>query len=125
MGMDSALREKLDEAHQRRTNGDYENARHLYEDVLAAGLDSSESAEVRWGYGLVLQYTGAFDEALAELERAHREAPDNADYFLHLAMTRLMLGDFDRAVAELTEIEEKFPDTAAADEATKQLSYFR
>ncbi|MFQ5809462.1 MAG: tol-pal system YbgF family protein [Armatimonadota bacterium] len=123
--MDSALREKLDTAHQHRIGGVYQSARSLYEDVMAAHPRRDELAEARWGLGLVLQFTGLFDESLAELERAHQDAPENVDYLLCLAKTRLMLGDFDRAVAELQEIEEKFPDTPAAEEAKKQLAYFR
>ena len=122
--MESALRDKLDKAHQNRINGDYEAARRLYEDVIATSPRPPESAEVRWGYGLVLQFTGLFDESLAELERAHDEDPDNADYFLCLAKTRLMLGDFEQATRELHEIEAKFADTPAAEEAKTQLSYF-
>ncbi|MGD8237721.1 MAG: tetratricopeptide repeat protein [Armatimonadota bacterium] len=123
--MDSALRKKLDTAHGHRIDGDYESARSVYEDVIAADLEPGESAEVRWGLGLVLQFIGLFDESLAELERAHEDAPENADFLLCLAKTRLMLGDFDRATGELQEIEEKFPDTPAAEEAKKQLAYFR
>jgi len=122
--MDPALREKLDEAHQQRIGGDYEAAGRLYQDVIAADLEPLESAEDRWGHGLVLQFTGLFDESLAELARAHEEAPDNADYLLHLAKTRLMLGDFDGAVRELQEIAAKHPGTPEAEEAKKQLSYF-
>ncbi len=123
--MDSALQENLDTAHQHRVGGDYEAARSGYEAVMAGDLEPTESAEVRWGLALVLQFTGLFDESLAELERAHEDAPDNVEYLLCLAKTRLMLGDFDRAMGELQEIEEKFPDTPAAEEAKKQLEYFR
>ena len=123
--MDSTLRDKLDQAHRHRLDGDYESARRLYEDLVAADPQPPDSAEVRWGYGLVLQFTGAFDESLAELEQAHDEDPANVEYLLCLAKTRLMLGDFDHAVADLQEVEEKFPGTPAAAEAAKQLAYFR
>jgi tetratricopeptide (TPR) repeat protein len=123
--MDAALREKLDQAHRQRLDGDYESSRRLYEELLADGPEPPESAEIRWGYGMVLQFTGLFDECLTELERAHQEDPDNADFHLHLGKTRLMLGDFDGAVRELEEIEQKFPDTPEAEEAKKQLGYFR
>ena len=42
--MDSALREKLDEAHKHRIAGDYEAAQRLYEDLIAAEPQPPEPA---------------------------------------------------------------------------------
>lgn len=122
--MDPALRAKLDDAHQARINGEYDRARELYQELLGASSEPKEEAEVHWGLGLVLQFTGLFDECLVELEAAAAGDPDNAGFLLDLAKTRIMLGDYDRGCEELNDIVRRFPNTPEAQEARKQLSYF-
>jgi tetratricopeptide (TPR) repeat protein len=121
--MDPALRAKLDAAHGARTEGEYDRARALYEELIPQAGEAA-AAEAHWGLGLVLQFTGLFDECLVELQAAHEAQPESAKYYLDLAKTRLMLGDYDQAREDLNEIVRRFPDGPEAQEARKQLSYF-
>jgi len=81
--------EMLEQAHEHRINGEYDEAIDLYQQVLT---DQAELAEALWGLGLSLMNTGEFDEALEIIVRACDAEPDNQLYLLDAGRHYTTLG---------------------------------
>ncbi|MGC9317557.1 MAG: tetratricopeptide repeat protein [Armatimonadota bacterium] len=113
--------ETLEQAHDHRINGDYDEAMQLYEQVLA---DDAENAEALWGMGLSLMNTGEFDEALERIAQAAELEPSNQQYLLDAGKHYTMLGMYDEAKPYFERVIEIDPSSKHGVEAQKQLSYY-
>ena len=83
-----------------------------------------ENGSITDTYGWILHLQGDYERALAILERALRQSPDNADVKFHLAATYAKLGNKTRARAILTDLLETnsaFPSRAEAEEIARRL----
>ena len=112
--------EVLEQAHECRISGQYDEAMALYNQVLP---DTPEHAEALWGLGLSLMNTGDFDGSLEALAAAVKAEPDNGLYLVDVGKHYTMLGMYDEAKAFFDKIIELDPHGEHAGEAQKQLSY--
>ncbi len=113
--------EVLEQAHECRINGQYDEAMALYNQVLA---DTPEHAEALWGLGLSLMNTGEFDDALEAIVRACDLEPANQLYLLDAGKHYTMLGMYDEAKPFFEGVIELEADSEYGLEAQKQLSYY-
>ncbi len=118
MGADS---EALQEAHENRINGQYDEAIELYNQILA---DDPEHAEALWGVGLSLMNTGEFDDALEKICQAAELEPQNQLYLLDAGKHYTMLGMYDEAKPFFEKVVELDAASKHGVEAQKQLSYY-
>ncbi len=113
--------EVLEQAHEHRINGEYDEAIELYRQVLA---EDPDSAEAMWGLGLSLMNIGEFDEALETIVQACEAEPDNQLYLLDAGKHYTMLGMYDEAKPFFERVVELDADSKHGVEAQKQLSYY-
>jgi tetratricopeptide (TPR) repeat protein len=116
-----AVGEMLEQAHEHRTNGEYDVAIELYQQVLAA---EPELAEALWGLGLSLMNTGEFDQALETIVHACEADPQNQLYLLDAGKHYTMLGMYDEAKPFFERVVALGADTKYGVDAQKQLSYY-
>jgi len=114
-------RNVLDQAHTCRVDGNYDDARTLYEQMLACCPDE---AECWWGMGLTIMNQGEFDEAIECLKKAAELAPDSQRYILDLGKHYAMLGMDEEAKAAFERVVEMDPNSREGAEAGTQLSYY-
>jgi tetratricopeptide (TPR) repeat protein len=120
--MDASVEQKLASAHRARTELDYDQAKSLYESVLAA---ESDCAEALHGLGFVLMMGyGQFDEGLQLMEKAAELAPRDQDIVLDLAKSYAMLGHDEKVKPLLEHVIALGETTKAAQEARKQMQYY-
>ncbi len=113
--------EVLEQAHELRINGQYDEAIELYREVLAA---DPGCAEALWGLGLSLMNIGEFDEALELIVQATDADPENQLYLLDAGKHYTMLGMYDEAKPFFERVIELDPESKYGVEARKQLSYY-
>jgi len=120
--MDASLEQNLASAHQARIKLDYDEAKSLYESVLAV---ESACAEALHGLGFVLMMGyGEFDGGLELMEKAAELAPDSQQIVLDLAKSYAMLGHDDRVKPLLERVIRLDETTNEAREARKQMQYY-
>ena len=120
--MDASLEQNLASAHQARIKLDYDQAKSLYQTVLAA---ESGCAEALHGLGFVLMMGyGEFDEGLGLMEKAVELAPDSQPILLDLAKSHAMLGNDERVKPLLERVIALDETTKEAEEARKQMQYY-
>jgi len=117
----AADKEALQQAHEYRINGRYDEAIELYEQVLA---EEPDHAEALWGEGLSQMNSGDFDEALAKICRASDLEPQNQLYLLDAGKHYTMLGMYDEARPFFEKVIELDATSKHGVEAQKQLSYY-
>jgi len=114
---------KLEQAHQLRINGQYDQADALFKAVLAAAPDC---ASAWWGRAhCTFNHIGDFDLAQQQFEKAIELEPENLTYQLDLAKYFTMLGMFEEAKPVFERIVEMDPSSKEGQEARKQLSYYQ
>lgn len=111
----------LQQAHEHRIDGEYEQAMQLYGQALDA---DAGDAEALWGMGLSLMNTGEFDEALEMIAEAAELEPSNQQYLLDAGKHYTMLGMYDEARPFFERVLELDPTSKEGVEAQKQLSYY-
>lgn len=112
---------KLEKAHQARISGDYDTAKPLYDELLAA---DDQNAEIWWARGLTIMNMGEFDEAVECLRKSVELEPDNQRYLLDLGKHLAMLGMEEEAVRQFERVVEIDPSSREGGDATTQLSYY-
>ncbi len=113
--------DRLEQAHEYRVDGQYDEAMGLYEHVLA---EDPGCAEALWGLGLCLMNTGEFDDALAKIVQATELEPTNQQYLLDAGKHYTMLGMYEEARPFFDRVVELDPNSRHGVEAQKQLSYY-
>jgi tetratricopeptide (TPR) repeat protein len=113
--------ETLQQAHEHRINGAYDQAMELYQQVLD---DDAENAEALWGMGLSMMNTGEFDEALETIAHAAELEPENQQYLLDTGKHYTMLCMYDEARPYFEQVIELDASSEYGVEAQKQLSYY-
>ena len=111
----------LQQAHEHRINGEYDEAIELYQEILD---EDPEHAEALWGLGLSEMNSGDFDEALEKISRAAELDPDNQLYLLDAGKHYTMLGMYEEARPYFEKVIELDPASKHGAEAQKQLSYY-
>ena len=114
------MRERLEQAHLYRVNGDYERAGVCYAEVLAG---CPTSAEACWGMGHTLMNQGDFDGCSEYFRRSVDVEPENTTFLHHLAMFLTMIGEYDEARFLFARVVEIGDNPELLGEARKQLSY--
>ncbi|NLO06727.1 MAG: tetratricopeptide repeat protein [candidate division WS1 bacterium] len=117
----AAATETIQQAHEHRINGEYDEAMALYRQVLEK---VPEEAEALWGLGLSLMNIGDFDEALESICAATQIEPQNQLYLLDAGKHYTMLGMYDEARPFFEKVLEIDPTSQHGAEAQKQLSYY-
>lgn len=120
--MDPATASKLEQADQSRINGDYDAAQPLYEEVADADPTCSRAW---WGLAHVLMNIGEFEIAMEKFRKASDLEPNNQRYIYDHGMMHAMLSDFDEARVLFERVISINPSSHLADEARKQLTYYR
>lgn len=118
----AAESEALQEAHEYRVNGQYDEAIELYQQVLD---EMPEHAEALWGLGLSLMNSGDFDEALASICQAADLEPANQLYLLDAGKHYTMLGMYDEAKPFFEKAVALDAGSKHGADAQKQLSYYQ
>lgn len=113
--------ETLQQAHEHRINGQYDEAIELYRQILD---EDPEQAEALWGTGLSLMNTGEFDEALEMICQAAELEPENQLYLLDAGKHYTMLGMYDEAKPFFEKVIALDATSKHGVEAQKQLSYY-
>ena len=113
--------ETMQQAHEHRINGQYEEAIALYEEILQ---EDARSAEALWGLGLSMMNIGDFDEALERISTAAEMEPDNQLYLLDAGKHYTMLGMYDEAKPFFEKVIALDAASKHGAEAQKQLSYY-
>jgi tetratricopeptide (TPR) repeat protein len=72
--------------------------------------------------GLVLVFTGMFDESLEELNQAVNLDPLSCEFRNHLGLTYCMLGMYDEGRVEFEKVLEQDPANAVA---LRQMEFFQ
>ncbi|MFP4248082.1 MAG: tetratricopeptide repeat protein [Armatimonadota bacterium] len=111
----------LQQAHEHRINGEYDEAMELYSQILD---EDPEHAEALWGMGLSQMNIGEFDEALEKINQAAEIEPDNQLYLLDAGKHYTMLGMYDEAKPYFERVIELDAASKHGAEAQKQLSYY-
>ncbi|MFW5867546.1 MAG: tetratricopeptide repeat protein [Armatimonadota bacterium] len=111
----------MQQAHEHRINGEYEQAIELYQQILD---EQPEDAEALWGLGLSQMNIGEFDEALERISQAAEIEPDNQLYLLDAGKHYTMLGMYDEAKPFFEKVIEIDAASKHGAEAQKQLSYY-
>lgn len=111
----------MEQAHQCRTEGSYEQARDCYVELTQTTPDC---AEAWWGLGLTIMNMGEFDEAIECLKKAAQLAPDNQRYMLDLGKHYAMLGMDDEAKAAFEQVVAMDPASREGADAATQLTYY-
>ncbi len=120
--MDAAAQAKLAEAHQARIELDYERAKALFSELLAA---DSQCPQALHGMGFVLMMGfGEFADGLRMMEAAANRAPADQVILLDLAKSYAMLGEDEKARPVLERVLALDPETKQGREACKQLQYY-
>ena len=110
-----------EEGNQARVSGDYDTARSLLTQALAA---SPEDPQCLWAMGHVQLNCGEFDECVETFQKVTDLQPQNAKYALDLAKSYEMLGMFEEAKPWLERVIEIDGSSPEAEEARKSLSYY-
>jgi tetratricopeptide (TPR) repeat protein len=100
-----------------RCNGQYRQARELFEKALA--MEPGHVAS-RWQLALIHGFEGDFDASLKALQALHEEHPEHQDVLNDLGMTYMMLGHADEACACFRKLVMVNPDH---ENALRQLPY--
>jgi len=120
--MSAEAQRELAEANEARVSLDYERAKALYEQVLAA---DSQSPPALHGLGFVLMFGfGEFEEGLRRMEEAASQAPDDQVILLDLAKSYAMLGEDEKVKPMLERVLALDPDSKQGQEARNQLQYY-
>lgn len=114
--------ETLQQAHEHRINGEYDEAIELYRQILDG---HPEHAEALWGIGLSLMNIGDFDEALENICQAAEIEPDNQLFLLDAGKHYTMLGMYDEARPFFEKVLAIDAASKHGAEAQKQLSYYQ
>jgi Flp pilus assembly protein TadD len=120
--MDPGSAAKLQQADESRVNGDYDTAQPLYEEIVGADPTCSHAW---WGLAHTLMNIGEFDLAMEKFSKACELEPSNQRYLYDHAMMHAMLSEFEDARVLFERVISVDPSSRIADEARKQLTYYR
>ncbi len=115
------MTQMLQEADELRRNGKYEQARELYQQIVANQPDEPMGW---WGLAHVLMNQGDFELAGKHFRRAAKLAPNQQRIIYDWGMLHTMLGEFDAARPLFEKTVEIDPSSKEGTEAQKQLSYY-
>ena len=115
------MRELLQQANGHRTNGEYEQAQALYEQLVA---EEPGNTEAWWGLAHTVMNQGDFDTAREHFRQAVELAPQNQRFLCDFAMLYTMLGQHEEAKPLFERVIEIDATAQEATEAKKQLSYY-
>ena len=114
------MTQMLQEADELRRNGKYEQARELYEQVVA---DQPGEPMGWWGLAHVVMNQGHFELAAKHFQRAAKLSPNHQRIIYDWAMLHTMLGKYDAARPLFEKVVEIEPSSKEGTEAQKQLTY--
>ena len=117
--VEGTVEERLQRAIALKIEGRYEEAERDLRGLLEC---APESAQVHRELGLVLGFTGFFDESVEALERSVALDPQYLEARNDLSLTYAMLGDVDKARAGFEAVLEIDPANAVA---LRNIVYFR
>jgi len=115
------MSELLQQAHKHRISGEYEQARPLYEQIVA---EESDNAEAWWGLALTVMNQGDFEGAGEHFARAAQLDPQNQRFIYDYGMLHTMLGQYEQAKPLFERVVQIDPMAREAADAKKQLSYY-
>ena len=115
------MSELLQQANERRINGEYEQAQALYEQIVA---EEADNAEAWWGLAHTMMNQGEFELAGEHFQQAIQLAPQNQCFIYDLAMLHTMLGQYEEARPLFEQVIRIDPAAAEAAAAKEQLSYY-
>jgi tetratricopeptide (TPR) repeat protein len=96
------------QACQRDRNGDEAEAIPFYEEALRLGLPQADRRGALLGLGSSLRNVGRHDDAVATLERAVAEFPDDAALRAFLSLALYSKGNKRAAMVELLDLTIKY-----------------
>lgn len=85
-------------------DGDWEGGEREYREVLRLLPNSAD-----WGYGLMLKFSGRFEEAYRQLWRAQERWPTTPWLPYDIGCLHLCEGRIDKAEEQLSELRRRFP----------------
>ena len=115
------MSELLQRANEHRLNGEYDQARALYAQLVDA---EPNNAEAWWGLAHTVMNQGEFKLAEEHFTHAVELAPNNPRFVYDFAMLHTMLGQYEEAKPLFERVISLDPNTQEAAEAKKQLSYY-
>ena len=115
------MSELLAQADEHRINGRYDQARQLYEQIVA---QQPRNATVWWGLAHTVMNQGEFELAEEHFGRAVELACENQRFIYDLAMLHTMLGDYEKARPLFERVRALDPASEEGNAAQKQLSYY-
>ena len=114
------MTQMLQEADELRLNGKYEQARELYQQIVA---DQPDEPMGWWGLAHVLMNQGDFELAEEHFQQAAKLAPNHQRIIYDWAMLHTMLGEYDAARALFEKVVGIDPSSKEGADAQKQLTY--
>jgi eukaryotic-like serine/threonine-protein kinase len=90
-------------------DGDWDRAEAIHREVLRLEPNNAD-----WGFGLLLAWSGRFDEAIARLQYGLERWPTSPTVRFWLGTTFACAGRYDEALAEAQEIRMRLDDEAEA-----------
>ncbi len=115
------MTQMLQKADELRRNGEYEQARELYKQIVA---DQPGEPMGWWGLAHVVMNQGDFELAGENFQRAAKLAPKNQRIIYDWAMLYTMLGEYDAARPLFEKVVAMAPSSKEAADAQKQLTYY-
>jgi len=115
------MTQMLQEADELRRNGKYEQARELYQQIVA---DQPDEPMGWWGLAHVLMNQGDFELAGDHFQRAAKLAPNHQRIIYDWAMLHTMLGEYDVARPLFERVVGIDSNSKEGAEAQKQLTYY-
>ena len=114
------MTQMLQEADELRRNGKYEQARELYQQIVA---DKPDEPTGWWGLAHVVMNQGNFELAGEHFRRAAELAPNDQRVIYDWAMLHTMLGEYDAARPLFEKVVAVDPNSKEGADAQKQLAY--
>ena len=114
------MTQMLQEADELRRSGKYEQARELYQQIVAGQPGEPLGW---WGLAYVVMNQGHFELAGQHFQRAAKLAPNHQRIIYDWAMLNTMLGEYDAARPLFEKVVEIEPSSKEGTEAQKQLTY--
>ena len=108
------------QANAHRTEGSYEQAKTLYEQVLT---EDPGNADAWWGLGHTVMNQGEFEAATEHFGQAVQIAPQNQRFLYDFAMLHTMLGQYEEARPLFERVVALDPTAKEAAGARQQLAY--
>ena len=115
------MNQLLEEADELRRNGRYDEARSLYERVVA---EQPDLAMGWWGLAHTVMNQGGFELAVEHFQRAVELQPRSQRILYDFGRVYTMLGEYEAAAPLFNRVVEIDPDSKEGTQARQQLSYY-